>query len=60
MSTNKSSKANILWFLPTHGDGRYLAPRPAAARSTSIICARSRRLPTNWVIRRAAADRAKL
>ena len=24
MSNNKSSKANILWFLPTHGDGRYL------------------------------------
>src|ERR1700686_5682117 len=24
MSINQSSKANILWFLPTHGDGRYL------------------------------------
>src|ERR1700726_904567 len=24
MSTDQSSKANILWFLPTHGDGRYL------------------------------------
>jgi alkanesulfonate monooxygenase len=24
MSTNSTSKANILWFLPTHGDGRYL------------------------------------
>ena len=24
MSANPSSKANILWFLPTHGDGRYL------------------------------------
>ena len=24
MSINQSSNANILWFLPTHGDGRYL------------------------------------
>jgi len=24
MSINASSKANILWFLPTHGDGHYL------------------------------------
>ena len=24
MSTDQSSKANILWFLPTHGDGRCL------------------------------------
>ena len=24
MSINPSSKANILWFLPTHGDGHYL------------------------------------
>jgi alkanesulfonate monooxygenase SsuD/methylene tetrahydromethanopterin reductase-like flavin-dependent oxidoreductase (luciferase family) len=24
MSTQKSPNANILWFLPTHGDGRYL------------------------------------
>src|SRR3979411_2748427 len=24
MSSDQSSKANILWFLPTHGDGRYL------------------------------------
>ena len=24
MSTNQPSNANILWFLPTHGDGRYL------------------------------------
>jgi len=24
MSINPSPKANILWFLPTHGDGRYL------------------------------------
>jgi alkanesulfonate monooxygenase len=24
MSTHQSSNANILWFLPTHGDGRYL------------------------------------
>src|SRR5689334_22463122 len=24
MSISPSSKANILWFLPTHGDGRYL------------------------------------
>src|SRR5258705_9306679 len=24
MSNDKSSNANILWFLPTHGDGRYL------------------------------------
>jgi len=22
--SNASSKANVLWFLPTHGDGRYL------------------------------------
>ena len=24
MSTQKSPNGNILWFLPTHGDGRYL------------------------------------
>jgi alkanesulfonate monooxygenase len=24
MSVKQTSKANILWFLPTHGDGRYL------------------------------------
>src|SRR3974390_2512772 len=24
MSNKQSSKANVLWFLPTHGDGRYL------------------------------------
>lgn len=24
MSTQQSSKANVLWFLPTHGDSRYL------------------------------------
>src|SRR3977135_4649791 len=24
MSSHQSSKTNILWFLPTHGDGRYL------------------------------------
>ena len=24
MKSNQSSKTNILWFLPTHGDGRYL------------------------------------
>src|SRR5258707_12523763 len=24
MSSHQSSNANILWFLPTHGDGRYL------------------------------------
>src|SRR3981081_1787734 len=24
MSIDQSSSANILWFLPTHGDGRYL------------------------------------
>ena len=24
MTASSSSKANILWFLPTHGDGRYL------------------------------------
>ena len=24
MSVHPSSNANILWFLPTHGDGRYL------------------------------------
>src|ERR1700759_2320914 len=24
MPAQQSSKANILWFLPTHGDGRYL------------------------------------
>ena len=24
MSIDQSSNANILWFLPTHGDGRYL------------------------------------
>ena len=24
MTASKSSSANILWFLPTHGDGRYL------------------------------------
>src|SRR5690349_6123269 len=25
MPLQKPAKANILWFLPTHGDGRYLA-----------------------------------
>jgi len=24
MSSQSPSAANILWFLPTHGDGRYL------------------------------------
>ena len=24
MSRERSSNANILWFLPTHGDGHYL------------------------------------
>ena len=32
MSMQAPSKANILWFLPTHGDGRYLGTSTAAAR----------------------------
>src|SRR6202049_377220 len=32
MSINQSSKANILWFLPTHGDGRYLGTSEGARK----------------------------
>jgi alkanesulfonate monooxygenase len=32
MSVNKSSNANILWFLPTHGDGRYLGTSEGARK----------------------------
>src|ERR1700680_372290 len=32
MSANPSSKANILWFLPTHGDGRYLGTSEGARK----------------------------
>ena len=31
---------DVLWFLPTHGDGRYLGTSQAPGRSTSPICAR--------------------
>jgi alkanesulfonate monooxygenase len=32
MSVNQSSNANILWFLPTHGDGRYLGTTEGARK----------------------------
>ena len=38
---------DVLWFIPTHGDGRYLGTSHGRARtSTSPTCARSPRPPT--------------
>ncbi len=31
MTDIAAQAADILWFLPTHGDGRYLAPASAPA-----------------------------
>ena len=51
MSSPKPSKANILWFLPTHGDGRYLGTTEAAATvDLRLSDARSRRRPTSSAI----------
>ena len=39
--------ANVLWFLPTHGDGRYLGTTERRPRGRSrLSAARSRRRPT--------------
>ena len=37
MSTHQSSKANILWFLPTHGDGRYLGTTPRVVSNVNFV-----------------------
>ena len=61
MSTHTSSKANILWFLPTHGDGRYLGTthrRPRGQLQLSAPDRAGRR--SARLFRRAAADRAEL
>jgi hypothetical protein len=54
-----TSKANILWFLPTHGDGRYLCTtiggRDVNFNYLRQICAGRR---STRLFRRAAADRA--
>ncbi len=41
---------NIFWFLPTHGDGRYLAPARAHAPSRIITSSRLPRPPMTSVI----------
>ncbi len=45
MSIAPALPANILWFLPTHGDGRYLGTTKGGRQSISLTCARSRRPP---------------
>ena len=42
--------ADVLWFLPTHGDGRYLGTTQGAREVGCPTCARSPRRPTIWVI----------
>jgi hypothetical protein len=37
---------NMFWFLPTHGDGRYLGREPV--RSIMAICSKSRRRRIGW------------
>jgi hypothetical protein len=42
MTQKASDKINVFWFLPTHGDGRYLGPPKAAARWICLISSRWR------------------
>ena len=46
MSITASAHADVLWFLPTHGDGRYLGTTFGARPVDSATCGRSRRRPT--------------
>ncbi len=39
---------NMFWFLPTHGDGRYLGTEEGAVRSIMAICSKSRRRRIGW------------
>ena len=41
MSIAEPANANVLWFLPTHGDGRHLGTTSARVQSVFSICARS-------------------
>jgi hypothetical protein len=50
MSTHPSSNANILWFLPTHGDGRYLGTTTGGREVSFNYPARSRRPRINSAI----------
>ena len=46
MTQQAPDKINVFWFLPTHGDGRYLVPPRVDARSIYLICSRWRWQPT--------------
>ncbi len=43
-------RINVLWFLPTHGDSRYLGTSIVAATSTSTISSRWRKPLTSLAI----------
>lgn len=46
MTQQAPDKINVFWFLPTHGDGRYLGTTEGDARSIYLICSRWRWQPT--------------
>lgn len=39
---------NVFWFLPTHGDGHYLAAHRALAASITVTCNKSPKRRTGW------------
>lgn len=48
MSHATQENLNLFWFLPTHGDGRYLAPPKAAEQSIYPIYSRLRWRQIIW------------
>ena len=50
MSSSHAPTPNFLWFLPTHGDGRYLGTTTGGREVDPPICGRSPRPPTSSAI----------
>lgn len=48
MTQQAPDKINVFWFLPTHGDGRYLGTTEGGRPSIYLICSRWRWQPTAW------------
>lgn len=46
MTQKTDDKINVFWFLPTHGDGRYLGTAEGGRPLTCLTCSRWRWRPT--------------
>lgn len=60
MSEQQQSGINVFWFLPTHGDGRYLGTAEGGVPLISILTTNCSSGRLSWLLRRVDPNGEKL